>query len=726
MFRFILTAMFTVTISVNAQNRNESETKTFNEFLSAVQSGTESNTIPTLYDFNNKIRQGLDFMSPESSINNLRCEKLTNWSDASSKKLHSYLEEKYDNNMSQRDPGWIDSVISYFKNNQSYFGIMHWELMINGELNSIQSIAVFDSDWKVLFDTELINFVFNAGEVEDSEDETSPLIEPETDVIISQRTGVANANYNLNGPFGSVRLRNHVSASAFVPPYITGATNDADFNFNTTQIISDRINETGIPPVADPFLYFGIDGQYATLYQNATPYHSSIYLTNDSDSFNDGEYTVTGANGNNWSFDFDFSVSIGPVGIGITPHSSVSPLSLSPVNLKKIYLENYTYMYNAVTYDIRALFYNGGSLTLDNFYIKTRSGGNELGTANASLNLRVGHHYDGVLSEQTYFHPNSSILLNILNLQYVRGDAVLQPEYQLTSTNYNFSLGQIDTLKVKVTNNSHIVGLSGGTVSINPASLDNKLTLLSAGSLSIGTIDTSASKIFRFTVRGNANGIVTPQANISTLGWSWPVPPEVVINEIAGIDNNIEVGQVGGTLGLTNFIQGFYNSNTNNMTRDTVTVNLRNSVSPYIVVDAAKAYMSNTGTAQFNFFNVNSGIPYYIQLKHRNSTETWSASPQSFVNSVMTYDFSDLASKAYGNNMIQIDASPLRFGIYSGDVNQDGSIDAIDQGIVDNDAFNFISGYVNSDVNGDNFMDALDLGITDNNAFNFVSKISPP
>ncbi len=73
-----------------------------------------------------------------------------------------------------------------------------------------------------------------------------------------------------------------------------------------------------------------------------------------------------------------------------------------------------------------------------------------------------------------------------------------------------------------------------------------------------------------------------------------------------------------------------------------------------------------------------------------------------------------------------MDTSPLRFAIFSGDVNQDGNADALDLGIVENDAFNFVSGYVASDVTGDNVTDALDLAIISNNALNFVSKITPP
>jgi hypothetical protein len=91
----------------------------------------------------------------------------------------------------------------------------------------------------------------------------------------------------------------------------------------------------------------------------------------------------------------------------------------------------------------------------------------------------------------------------------------------------------------------------------------------------------------------------------------------------------------------------------------------------------------------------------------------------------MTYDFSNAASNAYGNNMKQIDTAPIRFAIYSGDVNQDGVIDAADLSLIDNASFNFVTGYATPDVNGDNIVDATDASIGDNNAFNFVAKVTP-
>jgi hypothetical protein len=74
---------------------------------------------------------------------------------------------------------------------------------------------------------------------------------------------------------------------------------------------------------------------------------------------------------------------------------------------------------------------------------------------------------------------------------------------------------------------------------------------------------------------------------------------------------------------------------------------------------------------------------------------------------------------------VQIDNSPLRFAVYSGDVNQDETIDASDLSIVENDVAVSLSGYFTSDLNGDNFADASDLSIVDNNASNSVSSVLP-
>ncbi|MBK6876055.1 MAG: hypothetical protein IPG99_06250 [Ignavibacteria bacterium] len=75
--------------------------------------------------------------------------------------------------------------------------------------------------------------------------------------------------------------------------------------------------------------------------------------------------------------------------------------------------------------------------------------------------------------------------------------------------------------------------------------------------------------------------------------------------------------------------------------------------------------------------------------------------------------------------MLQADASPVKYAIYSADVNQDGTVDATDVSTIDNDASNFVSGYVVTDLTGDHFVDGTDFAIADNNAANFVRTITP-
>ncbi|MBK9225887.1 MAG: FG-GAP repeat protein [Ignavibacteria bacterium] len=174
-------------------------------------------------------------------------------------------------------------------------------------------------------------------------------------------------------------------------------------------------------------------------------------------------------------------------------------------------------------------------------------------------------------------------------------------------------------------------------------------------------------------------------------------------------------------------IQGMYDPVLDTEVPDTIKVYLRNSTSPFARVDSSKNILLGPGTGQqFLFRNVQNGIPYYIEVTHRNALTTWSADPVTFVNSDASIAFSVNSIYAYGNNEIQVDNSPYDvFAFYSGDVNQDGTIDASDLALIDNDASNFVGGYVVTDLTGDDFVDGTDFALADNNAANFVGAITP-
>ena len=169
--------------------------------------------------------------------------------------------------------------------------------------------------------------------------------------------------------------------------------------------------------------------------------------------------------------------------------------------------------------------------------------------------------------------------------------------------------------------------------------------------------------------------------------------------------------------------EGFYNGTTLNM-KDTVNIYLRNAVSPFAKVDSSKVILDNlTLTAPAVFMNAASGT-YYFQIEHRNSIETWSkAGGEAYAfGGIMSYDFTTSSAQAYGNNLKLING---KYCTFSGDIDQDGSVDAADLSMADNDSFSGLSGYVNSDLTGDGYVDVSDVSITENNSFNTVTKIIP-
>ena len=172
-------------------------------------------------------------------------------------------------------------------------------------------------------------------------------------------------------------------------------------------------------------------------------------------------------------------------------------------------------------------------------------------------------------------------------------------------------------------------------------------------------------------------------------------------------------------------IEGMYNTVTDKMSKkDTVTVILRNSASPYTVVDSMKSEVDSVVLkGNYGFYNAASGT-YYISVKHRNGLETWSkAGGETFVNGgTYQYDFTNSASKAYGNNMV---LKGSKYCIISGDINHDQIIDASDLSNIENDASASLNGYINTDLNGDYIVDAFDISIVENNVLNGVSAIIP-
>jgi hypothetical protein len=105
--------------------------------------------------------------------------------------------------------------------------------------------------------------------------------------------------------------------------------------------------------------------------------------------------------------------------------------------------------------------------------------------------------------------------------------------------------------------------------------------------------------------------------------------------------------------------------------------------------------------------------------------EIWSSDSIQITN--LTYhDFTENINNTFsnGSNLPQKNIQNNVFGMYSGDVNQDGSIDIFDIQKIENDATSFNFGNQISDCNGDGVVDLVDMQLVENNSglFIFLSK----
>lgn len=156
---------------------------------------------------------------------------------------------------------------------------------------------------------------------------------------------------------------------------------------------------------------------------------------------------------------------------------------------------------------------------------------------------------------------------------------------------------------------------------------------------------------------------------------------------------------------------------------DTLTVELRSSVSPYNIIESRKGLGGQGVSGLINFYSVTNGTPYYITVKHRNSIATWSSAPVSFTGNAMNYDFTTAETQAYGSNMKYANSF---WSVYQGDVNQDEDVSLADVLTIYNSASTYETGaYLLTDLNCDNFADLSDIIPAFNNSSSFISVQRP-
>lgn len=191
----------------------------------------------------------------------------------------------------------------------------------------------------------------------------------------------------------------------------------------------------------------------------------------------------------------------------------------------------------------------------------------------------------------------------------------------------------------------------------------------------------------------------------------------------------------GNTLNLKTFIQGYYigaqqmnaallnqgQPNTATQT-DSIQIELRQTVAPYSVAYALSGVLLTNGNFNAYLPSSTAGNSYYIVVKNRNILETWSKNPVSFSGNT-SYDFTNAATKAYGDNLIEVE--PGTWAVFSGDLDHDGSIDGFDFLVMYPDIVNGNFGYLSDDIDGDGSVDIFDFILLDPNIINGQTMASP-
>lgn len=219
-------------------------------------------------------------------------------------------------------------------------------------------------------------------------------------------------------------------------------------------------------------------------------------------------------------------------------------------------------------------------------------------------------------------------------------------------------------------------------------------------------------------VSGNGNNGALNNFTLSGTASNWISPGGIIPGSICDPKTSF--------IDIKIIPEGYYDNSTKRLRmRDTVRAILRESVPPFNIVDSSKAVIDSVNYTGSFTFSASAGT-YYIQIRHRNTIDTWSKNGVPVIpGSSISYNFTDSLQKAFGNNLKQVDIAPVRFGIFSGDINKDAAVNLTDVVSTFNDATSFASGYINTDVTGNSTVDLSDLVRIFNNSNSFVSVISP-
>jgi hypothetical protein len=376
--------------------------------------------------------------------------------------------------------------------------------------------------------------------------------------------------------------------------------------------------------------------------------------------------------------------------------------------------------------------YSNGNLNAGSFLAPNSASGSHV-TATGSFNFESGiYTTPRVWTVQPAFSDGSSSVSIIGNNTYVWSNAGTTQDlsgltagtYSVLATNPN---GCTATLSVVINQPNDLV-ISNFTPA--SGSSGTVVTITGTGFTGVDVVNFNGlSASFSIVNDGEISATVPAGASTGTIE---------LINtacDTAVSTSPFVISTATSTFNVTAFFEGFYDGVSGLVPAllnsgvglsatecDTIYVELRDQLSPTTVIASGTAVLNTSGQASFTFPGSVIGQNGYIAIFHRNAVQTWS-DVMTFAG-VTNYNFTTAATQAFGSNQVQV--APGVWAMYSGDLSpQDEFIDILDQGVIDNDIFNFAGGYVVSDLNGDGFVDIVDQSIVDNNIFNFIGSVHP-
>ena len=304
---------------------------------------------------------------------------------------------------------------------------------------------------------------------------------------------------------------------------------------------------------SDPIALLGAGGDFPSICPgDGSPYKSDVYLSVPTDYFESGTLDVDDDNG--WSVSIGFSFSK-IVGVRVTPSydtSKYATLTYPNNSGDEITIKHVPKC--GVAPPIRGVYYKNGGLDFVGKVIADDSPNREKGRIHFYFPVYAGYidNYLVASSWHIYYWGDFSF-----NMDYVRGNAIPEPTFSITSTPLTINQGETTQLKVTIRNTSSEVDLKNVQVILDSSSLGTKLDNVGGSTRNVQQIAKNSVATVTYTLQGMNSGHSTPRFDV-VYYLGEPVPQEYTRKEISVDGPTIEVlageasmGSVSGKVSLS-------------------------------------------------------------------------------------------------------------------------------------------------------------------------------